>query len=81
MYLQKVISRKTFFLKLVFCWSLEGSISKKAGSGSISQRHESADPYPHQYVMRLQIEVPGYQTQRTLAQDFRRIFSASSGWI
>ncbi len=24
MYLQKVISRKTFFLKLVFCWRLQG---------------------------------------------------------
>ncbi len=33
------------FKKLVFCWHLEGQ------SESISQRHESADPDPHQNVM------------------------------
>jgi hypothetical protein len=40
--------QKTFFL-FVFCWRLEGKFS---GSGSISQRHGSADPDldpdPHQ---------------------------------
>jgi hypothetical protein len=48
MYLQKVISRKTF------CWRLEGhSMTKTAGSGSESiwRRHGSADPDPHQNVM------------------------------
>jgi hypothetical protein len=48
MYLQKVISRKTFF-KIIF-------LLKIAGSGStICQRHGSADPDPdpdpHQNVM------------------------------
>jgi hypothetical protein len=46
MYLQKVISRKTCFLKLVFCWRFEG------------QRLGSADPDPdadpHQNVMDLE---------------------------
>ncbi len=38
--------------KLVFRWRLEGqSMMKIAGSGSISQRHVSADPHPHQNVM------------------------------
>jgi hypothetical protein len=54
MYLQKVIDRKTFFL-IVFCWDLEGQFRKKKdpnpGSGSISQRHGSADPDPHQNVL------------------------------
>jgi hypothetical protein len=57
MYLQKVISRKTFF-KLVFVGILKVN-DEKAGSGSrsgsISQRHGSAgpdsDPDPHQNVM------------------------------
>jgi hypothetical protein len=58
MYLQKVICIITFLLKLVFCCCLEGlSMIKIAGSGSdsgsISQRHGSADPDPdpHQNVM------------------------------
>ena len=42
MYLQKVMSRKNCLKKLVFCWSM----TKIAGSGSISQRHGSADPDP-----------------------------------
>jgi hypothetical protein len=52
MYLQKVISRKTFTKNLFFVcvWKvvtkMEGS-----GSGSISQRHGSADPDQHQNVM------------------------------
>ncbi len=40
-YLQKVISRKISSL-LASWWSM----TKIAGSGSISQRHGSADPYP-----------------------------------
>ncbi len=55
MYLQKVTSRKSCVKKLVFCWHLEGQWRKKQnpdpGSGSISQRHGSADPDPHQNVM------------------------------
>ncbi len=47
MYLQKVISKK-LFKKLVFCWHLGKVNDEKAGSGSasgsISQRHGSADP-------------------------------------
>jgi hypothetical protein len=56
MYLQKVISRKTFAFKLVFVGVLKVS-DEIAGSGSesgtISQRHGSADPdpSPHQNVM------------------------------
>jgi hypothetical protein len=51
MYLQKEISRKTFF-KYVFVGILKVN-DKRAGSGSISQRHGSADPDPdpHQNVM------------------------------
>jgi hypothetical protein len=61
MYIQKVLSRKTF-IKLVFCWRLDvlkvnekivgsGSASG-SGSGSISRRYGSADPDPdpHQNV-------------------------------
>jgi hypothetical protein len=44
MYLQKEISRKTFF-KLVFVGILKVN-DKRAGSGSISQRHGYADPDP-----------------------------------
>jgi hypothetical protein len=51
MYLQKVISRKTFFLNKFFVFSM----TKIAGSGSesISQRLGSRDPDPdpHQNVM------------------------------
>ncbi len=50
MYLQKVICRKTFLTKLVFLASWR-SMMKTAGSGSISQRHLSADPDPHKNVM------------------------------
>jgi hypothetical protein len=50
MYLQKV-SRKTFLLKLVFMLASCRSMTKIAGSGSISQRHRSVDPDPHQNVM------------------------------
>jgi hypothetical protein len=53
LYLQKVISRKTFFgISFYFA-----SVTKIAGSasgsesGSISQRHGSADPNPHQNCM------------------------------
>ena len=45
MCLQKVISRK-FFYKLVFLLASWRSVTKIAGSGSISQRHGSADPDP-----------------------------------
>ncbi len=56
MKLQKVISRKNFVKKLVFCWHLEGQWRKQkdpdpgsgSESGSISQRHGSADPDPPQ---------------------------------
>jgi hypothetical protein len=59
MYLQKVISRKKFIKKISFLlasWrsmtKIAGSWSKSgSGSGSISQRHGSADPDPHQNVM------------------------------
>jgi hypothetical protein len=43
MYLQKVISRKSV---LTISFFLASSIAKIAGSGSISQRHGSADPDP-----------------------------------
>ena len=48
MYLQKVMSRKTFNFNKFFV-----GILKIAGNGSISQRHGSADPDPdpHQNVM------------------------------
>ncbi len=39
---QKVISKKTFLIKLVFILSM----TKIAGSGSISQRYGSLDPHP-----------------------------------
>jgi hypothetical protein len=45
--LQKVISRKTFFL-ISF---LLASTRKIAGSGSISERHGYPDPDSHQNVM------------------------------
>ncbi len=55
MYLQKVISKKILLKKLVFCSHLEGQWRKwhdpDSGSGSISQRHGSADPDPLQNVM------------------------------
>ncbi len=54
MYLQKVICGKAFF-KISFLlasWSWRSMIKiAGSGSGSISQRHESADPDPHQNVM------------------------------
>ncbi len=53
MYLPKVIPgvcRKTFF-KISFWLASWRSLLKIAGSGSISQRHGSADPDPHQHVM------------------------------
>ncbi len=45
--------QKNIFFKLVFCWALGRSMTKIAGSssGSISQRHGSADPTPRQNVM------------------------------
>ncbi len=51
MYLQKVISRKNCVKKLVFCWRRRSmtkiaGFGSESGSGSISQRHESADPHP-----------------------------------
>ncbi len=55
MYLQKVIIRKNFFLNFFF--GVFTVNDEKAGSGSvsefgsISQRHGSADPDPHQNVM------------------------------
>ncbi len=54
MYLQKVISRKTFF-KISFLLASWRSVTKiaESESGSISQRHGSADPDPdpHQDLM------------------------------
>ncbi len=53
----KIDKQKNLFFKLVFCWRLVGQWRKRAGSGSesgsgsISQRHGSADPDPHQNVM------------------------------
>ncbi len=46
----KSIMQKNFFFKLVFLASWR-SMMKIEGSGSISQRHGSADPDPHQNVM------------------------------
>ncbi len=43
--------RKTFFTKISFLLASPRSMTKIAGSGSISQRHGSADPEPYQYVM------------------------------
>jgi hypothetical protein len=40
MYLQKVLSRKTM-KKLIFCWHLVSLLTKKAGSGSVSQWYGS----------------------------------------
>jgi hypothetical protein len=56
MYLQKVRSRKTFFkisfVVVVLKVNDENSRSgSESESGSISQRHGSADPDPHQNVM------------------------------
>ncbi len=48
MYLQKVISRKTFFQKISFLLASWRSMTKKAKSGSKGQQHGSAvrtDPY------------------------------------
>jgi hypothetical protein len=50
MYLQKVISRKTFFFNLFFVVVLK-SLTKIEESGSISQRYESADTDPSQNFM------------------------------
>ncbi len=50
MYLQKVISRKNCVKKISFLLASWRSVTKIAGSGSISQRHGSADPDPHQHV-------------------------------
>ncbi len=49
MYLQKVI-RRIFFI-IIFLLASWRSMTKIAGSGSINQRHGSADPDPHQNVM------------------------------
>jgi hypothetical protein len=47
MYLQKVISRKAFFYKLVFCWHVEVNDEiPGSGSGFMSQWHGFADPDP-----------------------------------
>ncbi len=47
--LQKVLSRKTLFYSFFLAsWR---SMMKTEGSGSISQRHGSADPDPHQNDM------------------------------
>jgi hypothetical protein len=55
MYLQKVISRKTFKKFGSFVGDLKVNDEKIAGSGSrsgsIIQRHGSADPDPHQKDM------------------------------
>jgi hypothetical protein len=48
MYRQKVLRRKGVLNFLLASWR---SMTKKTGSGSISQRHGSADPDPHQNVM------------------------------
>ncbi len=53
MYLQKVISR-TFLLKLVFMLASCRSMTKIAGSRSITERHRSTDPDPYQNVMESQ---------------------------
>jgi hypothetical protein len=50
MYLQKGISRNNFKKNQFFVGILKVK-TKIAGSGSISQRHRSADPDPHQNVM------------------------------
>ncbi len=53
MYLQKVISRKTF-LNCFFVGVLKVNNENRGSgseSGSISQRHGYADPDPHQKVM------------------------------
>jgi hypothetical protein len=44
MYLQKVISRKTFY-KIISCWHLEGQCRKKRIRIRI-RRHGSANPDP-----------------------------------
>jgi hypothetical protein len=49
MYLQKVISRKTFKI-LVSCWRFEGRVPVTKTAGSVSQRYGSADPDPYQNV-------------------------------
>jgi hypothetical protein len=43
--------KKNFFKKISFLLASWRSVMKIAGSGSISQRHGSADPDPHQNVM------------------------------
>jgi hypothetical protein len=52
MYLQKVHAEK-IVLKISFLLASGRSFTKIAGSGSICQRHGSADPgpYPHQKLM------------------------------
>jgi hypothetical protein len=76
MYLQKVISRKTFF-KLVFCLlTSRRSVTKIAGSGSasgsISQRHGSPDPDPHQHVMDPQHCISHYLTECRICDQSKR---------
>jgi hypothetical protein len=51
MYFQKVSYRKTLYNKICFLLTSLRSMTKVAGSGSISERHGSADPDPHQNVM------------------------------
>jgi hypothetical protein len=54
LYLQKVISRKNCLGFLLASWRSTTKIAgsgSEFGSGSISQRHGSADPDPHQNVM------------------------------
>ncbi len=52
-YLQKIQCRKTFFLNWFFVGINDENRRIRSGSGSISQRHGSADPDPdpHQNVM------------------------------
>jgi hypothetical protein len=51
MYLQKVPNKQKNFFKIVFCLRIEGKkMTKIAGSGSLSQRHGSADPNPFRNV-------------------------------
>jgi hypothetical protein len=47
----KTNKQKKFFIFFIFLLASWRSMTKIAGSGSISQRHGSADPDPHQNVM------------------------------
>jgi hypothetical protein len=49
MYLKKVIAENLNFISFLLASLM--LMTKIAGSGSIGQRHESADPDPHQNVM------------------------------